>query len=191
MGAENYDGDDLHTSTAIQSQSGESVQGATTSQGLIDSDRWNSSFSTANTCQEKSPKQSSFHRQPQQFTSNPSPLKSPGPSADIPIPPPPQCFSKPTPPEFRKFQLKISRSYTNHQAYIERQGYYGGFNVDTSTIMADDLQERVPLEGMADCQLKKPEVALWVKDMKKDRLGKKRSTLRQMWEEGRRERGDI
>lgn len=63
--------------------------------------------------------------------------------------------------------------------------------MDTSTIMADDLQDRVPLEGMSDCQLKKPEVALWVKDMKKDRLGKKRPTLRQMWEEGRRDRGET
>lgn len=63
--------------------------------------------------------------------------------------------------------------------------------MDTSTIMAEDLQGRVPLEGMADCQLQKPEVALWVKDMKKYKLGKKRSTLRQMWEAGRRERGEI
>lgn len=63
--------------------------------------------------------------------------------------------------------------------------------MDTSTIMAEDLQDRVPLEGMADCQLNKPGVALWVKDMKKDRLGKKRTTLRQMWEEGRRKRGEI
>lgn len=190
LGAENNVDDELHTGTGIRSRSRESASGATTFQGPVGGDIWDHSRSAAEIRQDKSPKQSSSHRQPQQFTPNPAPLNSPGSLADIPVPPPPQRLNKPTPPEFRKFQLKISRSYTNHHEYIERQGYYGGFNVDTSSIMAEDLQNRVPLEGMADCQLKKPEVALWVKDMKKDKLGKQRPTLRQMWEEGRRERGE-
>lgn len=191
LGSENVVSDELHPGTGIRSLSQDSVPAATAFQSLVGSDRCDSSISAATLRLDKSPKQSSPHRQHQQFTRNPPPISSPSLFADIPIPPLPQRVNKATTPEFREFQLKISRSHTNHQAYIERQGYYGGFNMDMSTIMAEDLQDRVPLEGMADCQLKKPGVALWVKDMKKDRLGKKRPTLRQMWEEGRRKRGDI
>lgn len=187
LGATNNVGNELYTGKGIRSRSRESP----IFQDVVGSNKWDSSLSAANLGHDKSPKRSSSHGQPQQFTPNPPPLNYPGPSADIPVPPPLQQFSKPTPPEFREFQLKISPSYTTHGAYIERQGYYGGFNVDTSTIMAEDLQDRVPLEGMADCQLQKPEVALWVKDMQKYRLGKNRSTLRQVWETGRRERGEI
>ena len=191
LGAENNSADELFVSTGIRDPSQDSKPGVTTFQGPVGYDKWDSSSSVAMFRQERSPKQPSSSREPQQFTPNPPPLNSPDPSADIPIPPLPRRISKPTPPEFHKFRLRISRSHANHQAYVERQGYYGGFNVDASTIMAGDLQDRVPLEGMADCQLKKPEVALWVRDMKKDMLGKQRPTLRQMWVEGRRGRGEI
>ncbi|MCJ1470882.1 hypothetical protein MMC07_009529 [Pseudocyphellaria aurata] len=191
LNVDNNVGDALLIGTGTQCRSRDSDPRLITSQVPVGDEKWDPS-SIATVGQEKSSKESSSHHQPQQFTPNPPPVNSRGPSADIPMPPPlPQRLSKPTPPEFRKFHLKVSRSYTNHESYIERQGYYGGFSVDTSTIMAEDLQDRVPMEGMADCQLKKPAVSLWVKDMKKDRLEKNRSTLRQMWEEGRRERGEI
>ncbi|MCJ1471182.1 hypothetical protein MMC07_009830, partial [Pseudocyphellaria aurata] len=181
---DNNVGDAQLIGTGTQCQSRDSDPRLTTSQGPVGGDKWDP-YSHAPAGQDKSPKESFSHYQAQQFTPNPPPINSRGLSADLPIPPPlPQRFSKPTPPEFRKFHLKISRSYTDHESYIERQGYYGGFNVDTSTIMAEDLQDRVPMEGMADCQLKKPAVSSWVKDMKKDRLEKNRSTLRQMWEAG-------
>ena len=62
--------------------------------------------------------------------------------------------------QYRDFELKITQSDTNHQAYIERQGYYGPFTPDKKTIMAKDLMGRVPLEGLLDCDITKPEVPL-------------------------------
>ncbi|MCJ1347984.1 hypothetical protein MMC31_006214 [Peltigera leucophlebia] len=94
--------------------------------------------------------------------------------------------------EFREFRLQISYSQGNHQEYIKRQAYYGGFKVDTSSIMAEDLEGRVPLEGMVDCAINRPEVPLWVRDMRRDKNEKVgMGSLRKLWEEGRRIRGEV
>lgn len=55
--------------------------------------------------------------------------------------------------------------------------------------MGDDLGTRVPVAGMADCQLGKPEVSLRVR-MKRQQDENKGDvmSLRSLWEEGERER---
>ncbi|KAI4251838.1 MAG: hypothetical protein LQ352_004629 [Teloschistes flavicans] len=90
----------------------------------------------------------------------------------------------------KEFELTIAQSLFNHQAYIERQGYYAGFNPDMKTIMAADLKGRVPLEGLADCRLSKTDVPLRQRLLKKERA-RPRQTLREMWEAGRKSRGEV
>lgn len=63
----------------------------------------------------------------------------------------------------RDFELKITLSNMNHQVYIERQGYYGPFATNKKTIMAQDLDGRVPLKGLLDCRIGKPEVPLRIR----------------------------
>ena len=53
--------------------------------------------------------------------------------------------------------------------------------------MGEDLEGRVPVAGMADCQLDKPEVPLRVR-MKTWRQQDDKWSLRSLWEEGERER---
>lgn len=117
----------------------------------------------------------------------------PPPPTDHPISPPistPRASPLESETELREFRLQISYSQGNHQEYIKRQAYYGGFKLDTSSIMAEDLEGRVPLEGMVDCAINKPEVPLWVRDMRKDKNEKVGiGSLRKLWEEGRRSRG--
>ena len=58
--------------------------------------------------------------------------------------------------------------------------------------MGDDLRTRVPVPGMADCQLEMPEAPLRVrmKRMKKEEEEEEEggTGLRKLWEEGERER---
>lgn len=65
-----------------------------------------------------------------------------------------------TSPPPQAFELTVSPSQLNHQSYIERQGYFGPFSVDKKHVMADDLEKRVPLEGLIDCQLLKQQAPL-------------------------------
>ncbi|KAI4105656.1 MAG: hypothetical protein L6R37_002644 [Teloschistes peruensis] len=90
----------------------------------------------------------------------------------------------------KEFELTVAQSVFNHQAYIERQGYYAGFNPDMKTIMAADLKSRVPLQGLADCRLSKPDVPLRQRLLRKERA-RPRQTLREMWEMGRKSRGEV
>ncbi|KAL8779092.1 MAG: hypothetical protein Q9203_001587 [Teloschistes exilis] len=90
----------------------------------------------------------------------------------------------------KEFELTVAQSVFNHQAYIERQGYYAGFNPDMKTIMAADLKSRVPLQGLADCRLSKPDVPLRQRLLRKERA-RPRQTLREMWETGRESRGEL
>ena len=185
-------GDEVYTGSGHNNRSKKRTPKAASFQGLVRSNKWGATTPTTETTQDNCPNASSpSSHQTSQFTPNPVPVYSPGESPEIPIPPKSHTFVERTEPEFREFQLKISRSHHNHRAYIERQGYYGGFNPDRMSIMAEDLQNRVPMEAMVDCQLNKPEVPLWVKEMKADRVAKKRASLRQMWEEGKRERGEM
>ncbi|KAI4090511.1 MAG: hypothetical protein L6R37_007869 [Teloschistes peruensis] len=92
--------------------------------------------------------------------------------------------------QVKEFELTIAQSVFNHQAYIERQGYYAGFNPDMKTIMAADLRGRVPLEGLADCRLSKGDVPLRQRLLRKERAARPRQTLREIWEAGRKSRGE-
>lgn len=136
------------------------------------------------------PSQPSLRVQPPHVPASDSP-----PTTDRPISPlssTPQADPLESETEYREFRIHISYSQGNHQEYIKRQAYYAGFKVDTSSIMAEDLEGRAPLEGMVDCAISKPEVPLWVRDMRRDKNEKVgMGSLRKIWEEGRRRREEI
>ena len=90
----------------------------------------------------------------------------------------------------KEFELTVVKSILNHQAYIERQAYYAGFNPDTRTIMAEDLKGRVPLEGLLDCSLNKPDVPLRVRLRRKE-TARSPISLTELWEKGKRDRGEA
>ncbi|CAO1605444.1 hypothetical protein XANCAGTX0491_008962 [Xanthoria calcicola] len=90
----------------------------------------------------------------------------------------------------QEFQLTVEKSFFNHQAYIERQAYYAGFNPDMKTIMAEDLKDRVPLEGFLDCDLNKGDVPLRIRLKKKER-NRSKASLKELWETGKMERGEM
>ncbi|KAL8713377.1 MAG: hypothetical protein Q9220_002576 [cf. Caloplaca sp. 1 TL-2023] len=94
------------------------------------------------------------------------------------------------PPTNRQLQLTVAKSVFNHQAYIERQAYYAGFNPDMKTIMAEDLKDRVPMEGLVDCNINKGDIPLRLR-LKRKGQDRSRVSLKEMWENGRRERGEI
>lgn len=124
---------------------------------------------------------------PKTFTPNPTPLKTS--VAELPNPPssPQQTPTSPDSP--REFHLTIQRSLLNHQTYIERQHYYGGFQLDLKSLMGDDLRVRVPVAGMADCQLGKLEVPLRVRMKRRQEEAKTDwVSLGRLWEEGERQR---
>ena len=125
---------------------------------------------------------------PPTFAPNPLPPSPTNPFAEAPFPPPSEPSDLPAPPQRRELHLSISRSYINHQAYMERQGYYGAFRPNTKTIMAEDLEYRVPLAGMVDVSLSKEEVPLRIRKRKQEKHAQRRTSLREMWEEGRSER---
>lgn len=116
--------------------------------------------------------------------------ESPSPEPEI-APPPPKNTQSHSHHELqqREFQLTISRSHLNHQAYIERQAYYGSFNPDMRSIMAEDLESRVPLKGLADCKLGKEEVPLRIRQRRKEKDAERGWVgLKELWEIGRREK---
>lgn len=93
-------------------------------------------------------------------------------------------------PPVREFELTIAKSIFNHEAYIERQAYYAGFNPDMRTIMSEDLRGRAPLEGHLDCSLKKPDVPLRIR-LRRQETARPQVSLMELWERGKRERGEI
>lgn len=113
------------------------------------------------------------------------------PSTEPEVAPPPSSNAKSHPHhelQHREFQLTISRSHLNHQAYIERQAYYGSFEPDMRSIMAEDLESRVPLKGLADCKLGKEEVPLRIRQKRKEKVAERGWVgLKGLWEIGRRE----
>ena len=54
--------------------------------------------------------------------------------------------------------------------------------------MAEDLEDRVPLDGMVDVSLNKEEVPLRIRIKNQEKQVQKNIPLREMWEEGQRER---
>ncbi|KAL9103244.1 MAG: hypothetical protein Q9163_001695 [Psora crenata] len=92
----------------------------------------------------------------------------------------------------REFELRIEPSRLNHQAYIQRQHYYGYFEPDSTNLMFSDLEKRVPVVGMADCQVEKAEVPLRLRKRRmererKEKRGVWRESLGDMWRRGREE----
>lgn len=96
----------------------------------------------------------------------------------------PSAARAPTPASVREFQVTANPSTFNHQAYIERQAHYGGFNVDLKSLVAEDLAASVPLLGLADILARKVEVPGRILTRRAEELGRMKS-LREMWEEGR------
>jgi hypothetical protein len=136
-------------------------------------------------------------RPPKPFTANPTPSTS-SPS-DLPYTAS-YSSSQASPTDekekdTREFHLTITRSTLNHQAYIQRQHYYGGWRLDEKTLMADDLQGRVPVDGFRDCQLGRGETPLRVRLRRREREDggnealeggpRRRKRLGELWEEGR------
>ena len=159
--------------------------------GLGGTARWGrirSSLSSEQAATSSSPKEPP----PKTFTPNPTPRRAS--AADLPNPPAsahPQILTSTYFPP-REFHLTIERSFLNHHAYIRRQHYYAGFEMDVKSLMGDDLMTRVPVPGMADCRLEMPEPPLRVrmKRMKKEEEEEEegRTALRRLWEEGERMR---
>lgn len=82
----------------------------------------------------------------------------------------------------REFQLWVSPSHMNHQAYIERQGYYASFIPNRKTIMAEDLENRVPLAGLIDCRINKEEVPLRLRNKRQEKGLSEPFSIRALWE---------
>jgi len=95
----------------------------------------------------------------------------------------PSTARAPAPASVREFQVTGNLSTFNHQAYIERQAHYGGFNVDLKTLVAEDLAASVPLLGLADILARKVEVPGRILSRRAEELGRMK-TLREVWEEG-------
>ncbi len=57
--------------------------------------------------------------------------------------------------------------------------------------MAEDLEARVPVKGLMDCQIDKGEVPLRVRQKRENARGKQRKTLGEVWREAKlkKERG--
>lgn len=89
---------------------------------------------------------------------------------------------QPTAASVREFKLWVTSSHMNHQAYIERQGYYTEFVPDRKTLMAQDLEDRVPLAGMVDCRIDKAEVSLRIRNWRKERGLPEPFSIRAQWE---------
>ena len=127
------------------------------------------------------------------FTPNPTPSNLS--SASLPFPPSSSYMqsAKPEPP--REFHLTITRSVLNHHAYVQRQHYYGPFNLEWRSLMAADLKGRVPLDGMRDCDLGKPEKVMRVRlkrwERERENGEKGRGGLREIWERGQKARNEA
>ncbi|KAG8533780.1 uncharacterized protein KY384_001521 [Bacidia gigantensis] len=85
----------------------------------------------------------------------------------------------------RGFHITVEPTKMNFQTLIQRQQYYSSFELDKTDIVFQDLCKRVPVVGMADCQLDRGEVPLRlrVKKLEKERLDNKgpwREPLRTM-----------
>ena len=95
----------------------------------------------------------------------------------------PQTSQPSRAPLFKEFELKITPSRMKHQTYMERQGYYFQFTPDSRTIMAADLEGRVPLAGLTDCHVKKEEIHLRIRQDRARNGGPQPFSIRKLWEQ--------
>ncbi|KZF24332.1 hypothetical protein L228DRAFT_237274 [Xylona heveae TC161] len=86
----------------------------------------------------------------------------------------------------REFQIIVERSRFNHQWYIERQPFYGGFAPDLKSVAAVDLIKSVPLQGLADVSTYRKELPHRIQRRRVAEASRPVG-LRAMWEEGLRE----
>lgn len=119
---------------------------------------------------------------PKGYLVDPTTLPIPDTSNSPPVP-----TSKLRAPQFkglpiRRFALYATPSQMNSQAYIERQGYYADFVPNRKNIMAEDLEGRVPLEGLFDCRIKKGEVPLRIRNRRKEKGLPKVFSLKALWD---------
>lgn len=131
------------------------------------------------------------HPATQTFSAYPSSLPSFNESPEIPLPPPSSTLDTHPSTQLLEFSLTIQPSCLDHQSYIEQQGYYGNFNPDTRSVMAGDLADRVPLQGLLDCHVAREEAPFRVVAKWKDRARQIRPTLMEMWKQGRMKRGET
>ena len=119
---------------------------------------------------------------PKGYLVDPTTLPKPDTSNGTPV-----STSKIQPPQYkglpiRRFELYVTPSHMNSQAYIERQGYYTDFVPDRRSIMAEDLEGRVPLEGLFDCRIKKEEVHLRIRNKRKEKDFPNVFSLKALWD---------
>lgn len=148
--------------------------------GTARSGETRSSLSTDQAATSPSPSGPSKTLRPKPSQLRASAADLPKPQGTQPIPPPP--YSP------REFHLTIERSFMNHHAHIQRQHYYGGFELNLKGLMGDDLGPRVPVAGMADCQLGKPEVPIRYRTKRQQQENEEGVMSLSLWEEGQRER---
>ncbi|QDS70642.1 hypothetical protein FKW77_000867 [Venturia effusa] len=77
----------------------------------------------------------------------------------------------------------------NQQDFLERSSAWGSFTVNRNSAVQQDLERRVPLVGLSDIHVQRREVPLRVLRKRQEEL-RARKSWRQVWEEGRRERGE-
>ena len=122
------------------------------------------------------------------FTPNPIPSSEPHSTTSPPI-------TSANDTSTKEFYLSVTPSILDHAAYIARQGYYGSFVPDLNSPMAADLERRVPLVGLADLNVRKPELYLRARHRREEKEarakeeGRGRKTLREMWEDGMKRAG--
>lgn len=86
--------------------------------------------------------------------------------------------------------VRIQPSYLNHQSLIQRQHYYSSFEPDRYSIAFADLEKKVPMLGMADCQTQKKEVHLRLRMRRaekeqREKRGQWKESLTQLWNRGK------
>lgn len=125
------------------------------------------------------------------FTPDSLPAQASNISAQIPVKTTKPDFSSPQSQPPREYQLTITQSNMDHGKYIERQGYYAGFNPDNKSMMAEDLEGRVPLAGLVDCQIRRTEAPARVVAKWREKAAQRTMTLKEIWENGKKERGEM
>jgi len=89
------------------------------------------------------------------------------------------------------FEIKATNSFFNHRDHIESGPYHGTFSVDHKSVAQEDLVKRVPLIGLSDVNIRKPEKPWRVMNWQKRRERETRISLRGLLEQGQREQSRL
>lgn len=71
---------------------------------------------------------------------------------------------------------------------MERSPTWGPFTISKNNAVQQDLERRVPLVGLSDINVQKREVPLRILRKRQEEMRERKSWM-QIWEEGRKERG--